>query len=84
MQPGCWGLLAAAVGSWRRLAASSSWPAGRSTHHCHPSHHPSSVQEYVKFDAIIVSGNTVYVGDMDTVLGEDSVHSMSLKAIKLR
>ena len=38
----------------------------------------------MKFDAIIVSGNTVYVGDMDTVLGEDSVHSMALKAIKLR
>jgi hypothetical protein len=42
------------------------------------------VREYVKFDAIIVAGNTVYVGDMDMELGEDSVHSMALKAIKLR
>ena len=79
----------AAAGCWRQLAASSgsrqlpcSLPEAQFT--VSPSHHPSSVQEYVKFDAIIVAGDTAYVGDMDTVLGEDSVHRMALKAIKLR
>ena len=81
----CWRLLAAG-GSWRRLAARGSCPAVCQKHNSlspPPTTHPS-VQEYVKFDAIIVAGDTAYVGDMSIILDESSVDSMALKGFELR
>ncbi|PSC72481.1 WD40 repeat isoform A [Micractinium conductrix] len=41
-------------------------------------------QHYVQLDAAVVAGDTVYVGELKTVLGEAAVEDVVMKLVKIR
>lgn len=45
---------------------------------------PSPAQDYVQLHAAVVAGNTLYVGEMQQMLGERSVADLLLKLDAIR
>ena len=42
------------------------------------------LQDFVQFGVAIVAGQTMYVGDMDLILGEDSLYRLAEKPLLMR
>ena len=80
----CWQLPPTAAAA-ARCPASPVPPAHPAARLC-PSPAPPRLvaQHYVQLDAAVVAGDTVYVGELKTVLGEAAVEDVVMKLVKIR